>query len=351
MKQNRLCYISRNYYNLTSAGNKAKTDNEDTLDEMGAVNLGLHRTVRNSKIIAFFLDLAGILRACLLLQKGDTLFLQYPVKKYFSFLCKIARMKGAKTVSLIHDLGSFRRKKLTVEKEISRLSHSDYIIASNENMKKWLKEHGMQKPVGALGLFDYHSASPCQEKASDRKQPKVVYAGALSMKKNSFLVELSKTLTNWQLLVCGNKEGLQGLKENPLITYQGFVPSEDFIKSIDADFGLVWDGDSLDTCSGEYGQYLKWNSPHKVSFYLRAHHLERSCRSSYHRRSRSRYCYQFAERAGQNPCQSHPRRHRKSEAKCKTPGRKTEPWALPSPSIRHLFLYPSAMLTVWDISN
>lgn len=57
MKQNRLCYISRNYYNLTSAGNKAKTDNEDTLDEMGAVNLGLHRTVRNSKIIAFSLIL------------------------------------------------------------------------------------------------------------------------------------------------------------------------------------------------------------------------------------------------------------------------------------------------------
>ena len=41
MEQHRLCYISRNYYNLTSAGNKAKTDNEDTLMEMGAVNLGL----------------------------------------------------------------------------------------------------------------------------------------------------------------------------------------------------------------------------------------------------------------------------------------------------------------------
>lgn len=40
MEQHRLCYISRNYYNLTSAGNKAKTDNEDTLMEMGAVNLG-----------------------------------------------------------------------------------------------------------------------------------------------------------------------------------------------------------------------------------------------------------------------------------------------------------------------
>ena len=48
-QQHRLCYISRNYYNLTAAGNKAKADNEDTLAEMGAVNLGLQRSVRNSK--------------------------------------------------------------------------------------------------------------------------------------------------------------------------------------------------------------------------------------------------------------------------------------------------------------
>ena len=270
MEQKRLCYISRNYYNLTSAGNKAKTDNEDTLVEMGAINLGLPRTIRNSKILAFFLDLIGIIRACILLQKDDVLFLQYPVKKYFSFLCHVAHLKGAKTVSLIHDLGSFRRKKLTIQKEINRLSNSDYIIASNEKMKGWLEEYGLQKPVGALGLFDYRSESKCPEEVTEKEQVKVVYAGALSMKKNSFLIELSKTLSHWQLLVCGNKEGLQGLQNNPLITYQGFVPSEEFIKHIDADFGLVWDGDSLDGCSGEYGQYLKWNSPHKVSFYLRA---------------------------------------------------------------------------------
>lgn len=270
MEQKRLCYISRNYYNLTSAGNKAKTDNEDTLVEMGAINLGLPRTIRNSKILAFFLDLIGIIRACILLQKDDVLFLQYPVKKYFSFLCHVAHLKGAKTVSLIHDLGSFRRKKLTIQKEINRLSNSDYIIASNEKMKGWLEEYGLQKPVGALGLFDYRSESKCPEEVTEREQVKVVYAGALSMKKNSFLIELSKTLSHWQLLVCGNKEGLQGLQNNPLITYQSFVPSEEFIKHIDADFGLVWDGDSLDGCSGEYGQYLKWNSPHKVSFYLRA---------------------------------------------------------------------------------
>ncbi len=270
IKRHRLCYISRNYYNLTSAGNKAKTDNEDTLDEMGAVNIGLRRTVNGSKVLAFFLDLVGIIHACFSLRKNDVLFLQYPVKKYFSFLCDIARMKGAHAVALIHDLGSFRRKKLTVEKEIRRLSHANYIIASNDNMASWLKEHGLRKPVGSLGLFDYRSNSPCQKTTTEKSNARVVYAGALSMKKNSFLVELTKTLSQWNLLICGNKDGLKGLQPNPRVAYSGFVPSEEYIKGMDASFGLVWDGDSLDTCSGEYGNYLRWNSPHKVSFNLRA---------------------------------------------------------------------------------
>lgn len=285
-QQHRLCYISRNYYNLSTAGNKAKTDNEDTLSDMGAINLGLHRTVNSSKILAFFLDLAGVLRACMMLKRGDVLFLQYPVKKYFSLLCNVAKMKGAQTSCVIHDLGSFRRKKLTVEKEIARLSHCDYIIASNENMRQWLIQHGMKKTVGSLGLFDYRSASFNEHSASLSQSqehsassdvtssgalPKIVYAGALSMRKNSFLVELTKKkLSGWKLLIVGNKEGLQGLQENAHIEYRGFMPSEDFISHIDADFGLVWDGDSLDTCSGDYGEYLRWNSPHKVSFCLRA---------------------------------------------------------------------------------
>ena len=48
------------------------------------------------------------------------------------------------------------------------------------------------------------------------------------------------------------------------------MAAEDFIDHVDGDFGLVWDGDALDTCSGNFGEYLRWNSPHKVSFCLRA---------------------------------------------------------------------------------
>ena len=46
--------------------------------------------------------------------------------------------------------------------------------------------------------------------------------------------------------------------------------ADDFIANAPGDYGLVWDGDSLNTCSGHFGEYLRWNSPHKASFYLRA---------------------------------------------------------------------------------
>ena len=107
MKERRLCYISRTYYNLTSAGNKAKTDYEKVLHSMGAVNIGLPCRINKNKFLAFFYNLASTLIACSHIQKGDVVVLQYPVKKYFSFICNMAHIKEAKTVSLIHDLGCF----------------------------------------------------------------------------------------------------------------------------------------------------------------------------------------------------------------------------------------------------
>ena len=64
MKEKRLCYISRTYYNLTSAGNKAKTDYEKVLHSMGAVNIGLPCRINKNKFLAFFYNLTSIFIAC-----------------------------------------------------------------------------------------------------------------------------------------------------------------------------------------------------------------------------------------------------------------------------------------------
>ncbi len=274
----RLCYLSKNYPSTDGSGNKAKTDNEDTLALMGAVNIANKRTGHRSKIAAFFVDLAGIARYVCSVRKGDRIVLQYPHKKYFSFVCRVARWRGAKTITLIHDLGSFRRKRLTVEKEIGRLMNTDYVIASNEVMRQWLIDHGFSKPTGSLGLFDYRSKSESKDKTEHKVEAategmgdlRIVYAGALSMRKNAFMLDMAKATLPYQLHVFGNRNGLPDMQDNPQVIFHGFLPADEFISTVDADFGLVWDGDSTESCTGNFGEYLRYNSPHKVSFYLRA---------------------------------------------------------------------------------
>lgn len=269
----RLCYISRNYRGVNSSGNKAKTDNEVTLRQIGATNLGLPTTYYDNKIITFFLDLVGILKTLFCIRKGDIVFLQYPVKKYFSFICHVAHMYHAETWAVIHDLGSMRRRKLTIRKEIKRLNGADCIIASNEVMAEWLRNNGYTGRLGALGLFDYRSASdiPSTSRPTPYKDaPTLVYASAIAMRKNSFLLEMMPQQWGFHLDIYGNCENMPQLKETEYLHLHSFMDADKFISDISGDFGLVWDGDSLESCTGSFGEYLKWNSPHKVSFYLRA---------------------------------------------------------------------------------
>jgi glycosyltransferase involved in cell wall biosynthesis len=270
--KHRICYLSHNYRGLKSSGNKAKHDNEITLSEMGAVNLGLPTTYYSSKIASFFLDLTGVVKFAFSVRRGDILVLQYPLKKYFTFVCNVAHSRGAKVVALIHDLGSMRRKKLTIQKEYERLMHADFVIASNETMKEWISRHGYSHGLGALGLFDFRSdvVSPDHESQPASATPRVVYAGALAPRKNLFLLGMQKVAGPYSLEIYGNREGLPGLEESASVHFHPFMKPEEFIAQSPGDYGLVWDGDSLDTCSGHFGEYLHWNSPHKASFYLRA---------------------------------------------------------------------------------
>lgn len=267
----RLCYISRNYRGTASSGNKARTDNEDIISRIGGINLSLPRSFSRNKIVTFLYNLIGVLVYTLRVRPGDIVFLQYPIKKYFAFICSVARLRGAKTVALIHDLGVFRRKKLTEKKEISRLMCADYVIASNETMEQWLKAHGLTKSTGALGVFDYQSEARCRETSSYTPgQARVVYAGALAMRKNAFITLLPDIIKGYRLHIYGNREGLPSLRECNDIIFHDFTPADAFISGVDGDFGLVWDGDSLDGCTGNFGEYLTFNTPHKVSFYIRA---------------------------------------------------------------------------------
>lgn len=261
------CYLARDYKGTLSAGNKARTDIEAIMASLGYRNLALKQSVSHGGLKHFVRNLAGVLKQCALIQKGDIMVLQYPMKKYFTPVCHIAHARGAKVVALIHDLGSFRRKALTEEKEIRRLSNADLIIAHNAAMRRWLERRGCTAKVTELGIFDFLNHSRPAENHEPGANYKVVYAGNLQRRKNSFLYSIKPQ--GWSMVLYGNGFEASEAAGSENIDYRGFANPSDLIKDAGGDFGLVWDGDSTQECSGAYGEYLRVNNPHKTSLYIR----------------------------------------------------------------------------------
>lgn len=268
----RKCYFSKCYKELYSAGSKAKTDMEQIMSDLGYQNIGMSKRVSSNKVLGFFITLLSIIKVIFNLRNGDILVIQYPLKKYYALLCNAAHFKRAKVITLIHDLGSFRRKKLTYSQEICRLQHSDYLITLNDSMSAWLKAQGCTVPMGSLMVWDYLSlSSPSDE---DKPVPPfytVVYAGALGRTKNRFLYDLDSLSHQWKLCIYGMGFEPDQIVNKEQITYKGFLPADELISSVKGDFGLVWDGDSYSACVGNFGEYLQYNNPHKVSLYIRCH--------------------------------------------------------------------------------
>lgn len=263
-------YLSRNYKEVSSAGNKAKTDIEQIMASMGYKNAGFKQTRYRNTILAFFMTLLGVLKAPFSLRKGDVLVLQYPLKKYFQFVCHMSHWRGAKVVVLIHDLGSFRRKKLSVAQEIVRLNHADYVIAHNFKMKNWLSENGCTAQLGILHIFDYLSSGKSGNNTkSEESTGRILYAGALNPRKNSFLYEVGDYMNTCRFSLYGSGFECDKAKGRDCFDYKGFVSSDELIAKASGDFGLVWDGHSINSCTGDFGTYLQYNNPHKTSLYIR----------------------------------------------------------------------------------
>jgi len=258
-----------NYF-IKIFSNKPKEDINQIVERLGYKNIAPNIR-KNTGFWHFMTKLFSLFKILWNIHKGDMLLIQYPMKKFVTPATWCAHLKGAKVTVLIHDLGCFRRKKLTVSHEMKRMNRMDEIIAHNPSMKQFMEENGCTTPIRCLGIFDYLSDSKPSDYSTPHSPWIVVYAGVLSYKRNSYLYQLDDKIDGWKMELYGrNYEAERGIGWKNM-EYKGLLPSDDFIAKVEADFGLVWDGNSLDECSGAWGEYLRVNNPHKTSFYLRAH--------------------------------------------------------------------------------
>ena len=190
----------------------------------------------------------------------------------FSLMRLVLHRRNSVLGFVVHDVEELRVEGgAAMEYEKNRLQalvkNGDYIIVHNEKMLQWFISKGVpQGKLVNLEIFDYDTPNePIAKLVYDQS---VTVAGALKAPKAAYLLQ-SPEIKNVHWHLYGkdlDEEKIRGAH----IHYHGVFPPEELPVHLMHGFGLVWDGESVDRCTGLYGEYLRYNNPHKLSLYLAA---------------------------------------------------------------------------------
>ena len=256
---------------------KARTDIKTIAAQRGYREITLFHS-GNAKYRIPFEIVVGCVKAIRLAGKGDKVLIEYPyyplvVDRLITTLLRFGRLiKGYRITLLLHDVVALRSKMANPKEGMRALRSEtriwrglDCVICHNESMLEMLRAVDTKTNYVALGPFYYLYDGPvCARTYS--KNPTVMIAGNLAKEKCAYVYKLTQVMDVRFDLFGSNYSGQSGGN----VCYRGAYPASELIPHLDGQFGLVWDGDSLDTCDGDFGEYLKYNNPHKFSLYLAA---------------------------------------------------------------------------------
>lgn len=211
------------------------------------------------------------------LTPDDSILFQFPMsgnRLAVTAISLIKKSKKCRFFVLIHDLESLRKgiqgivandPKRNEVAEGRLLKQFDKIICHNRDMKEYLAGTGI--PFGkieCLEIFDYLCDDFVQRERTDSTE--IVIAGNLAGSKCGYIYKLNGIGHTFHLY--GPNFNPEAASEN--LRYQGSFPPEELPGKLSGKFGLVWDGPDIHSCSGNTGEYLRYNAPHKTSLYLAA---------------------------------------------------------------------------------
>ena len=261
-----------------NAGNKARNDVEEIVKREGyqPLLLTVEDWYQMGTVKAQRHKAKALAQAFSQLKSGDQLLIQFPMLHHSFFTTRLVRKiqrRGVQVYFIIHDLEALRyanldtvplQHKIRVHlQESSLLKVADGVIAHNPIMKSVLVEKGLpEHKLVSLEIFDYLIPN-YQEKDGLSKDQPIIVAGNLAQEKAGYLYQLPARPA-YNLYGVGFDES-RALENEAY--FGSFLPDE-LPAALEGGFGLVWDGDSAETCSGVFGEYLRYNNSHKASLYL-----------------------------------------------------------------------------------
>lgn len=255
-----------------NAQGKARVDITEILTKKADVDLlsvYVRKIPKTRSLQYLFQELEIYVKLC----PGDVLYIQHAsgigYNRFFPLFLRLLHKKDVKLVFIIHD-ANFLRWGYGVskfsKKELKEFSYADLIIAHTPAMKRELERAGVRCEIRVLYLFDYlTNDAMLSDEAKIKMKNTVVFAG--NLEKSAFIRPFNEIEFNNVIFK------FYGIKPSFEFKYNKFYVDKfkpDNVSFIQGGWGLVWDGDSADTCSGVLGDYLHFNSSHKLSLYTAA---------------------------------------------------------------------------------
>lgn len=258
-------YIKFGISDKPNAGSKAMRDIMDLLNSQGYKAV-LSLPTDANKVLKF-IDIPILFFTILFrIRRFGTLIYFVPSNaKRIYLLNFMQRILGFKLICFINDIEFMRmeRSKVKANEEINAIAAAQIILAPNYNSINILQnEYNLTNRFIPVGAWDYLSPTPIN---NQRNNNEVVFAGNLS--KSPFIMQLS--LIDLPFSIFGKKDIInQGISNIKL--HGERKPDELVFEICHSAWGLVWDGNSIDTCTGLLGNYLRFNNSHKCGLYLAA---------------------------------------------------------------------------------
>lgn len=270
----RRIFINTLWSEEENGGSKAKTDINVTLRNNGYEELRTQPKGITNKKIRKGVGLLNALRL-FFLPKDSVVVYQSP--SYLLILDKLImaahKMCKFNLVMFIHDIESLRKlffldNRKFPELETNFYKQCDYIVCHNESMKKYLMGLGIPSDrIVPIEIFDYRLDEMVQPK-DNYDNDSIIIAGNLTREKSSFIYQLDDIASdNLKINLYGFGYDKKDETKSS-VNYLGLYSPEEIPYVIDGKWGLVWDGNSLESCTGSTGEYLVYINQHKVSLYL-----------------------------------------------------------------------------------
>lgn len=271
-------YLKYSNGDSPNAGSKARNDIDKIFCQMDFIPINL-KAKNNGKeynrlqnMLFRFYYLKNMMILLSKVKKGDRIFIQHPIQGIleFSWCINYLKKNNVKIISIVHDLEIFRNwgvnfnKKRAELNDLKVLPKSDIIILHNIKMiEKYVKKTDISSnKIIDLEIFDYLVNS--NNAYARLNEDAIIVAGNLTKEKSGYVHKLHEIDCDFNLY--GASYTTEKNYNN--INYKGSFHPDELVSSMNGKFGLVWDGDSIDSCTGNTGDYLKINNPHKTSLYL-----------------------------------------------------------------------------------